>query len=319
MRTDVHTHLVPPIPAAVLASVGLDARDGAVAAGDHVVGPRDLYRPERLVEWLRGAGLDRALVSVPPPLYRQHDDPRVAAAWVRAVNDALLDVTAAHEALVPLGHLPLEHPAVALAEAERLMSDGWAGLSGCAGGRSVSLADDAFEPLWTLLTTRDRPLLLHPGATPDMRMRDFYLENLLGNPVETGLAVAQLLLGGVLDRHPSLRIGLVHCGGVAPALVGRWQRGVDTARPGIDRPSADLASEARRLWVDALAHDPSAVDLAIAVVGEEHVLVGSDWPFPMGSADPIGLVSHRGPDAVRRMSTDNAARFLGEDAPKRDG
>jgi len=312
VRTDVHTHLVPPVPADALSAVGLARRDGRVAAGDTPVGPPDLYRPDRLVTWLDEAGLDRALVSVPPPLYRQQEDPSVAGAWARALNEALHAATAPHGALVPLGHLPLEHPEAAGAAARRLLAGGWAGFAGCAGGRSVSLASPRLEPLWELLTTADRPLLLHPGATPDDRLQEFYLGNLLGNPVETGVATAQLLFGGVLDRHPTLRVALVHCGGVVPTLLGRWQRGVLTARPGVDRTDADLRVEARRLWVDALAHDPAVVDLAVDVVGEEHLLVGSDWPFPMGTRDPLGLVAHRGASAVHRAAVENAAAFLGE-------
>jgi len=80
--------------------------------------------------------------------------------------------------------------------------------------------DPALEPVWSALGARRKPLVLHPGESPDARLGPHYLSNLLGNPVETGVAAAQLVLGGVLTRHPDLQIVLVHRGGVLPAVVG---------------------------------------------------------------------------------------------------
>ncbi|WP_166345681.1 amidohydrolase family protein [Phytoactinopolyspora limicola] len=311
-RTDVHTHLVPELPDAAVGAVGLAFEGERLLVDGHLLGPADLYRPDRLAAWLPTAGLDRALVAIPPPLYRQGDDDAGAAAWAQALNDGLAATTRAYESLVPLGYLPLEQPTAALAEAERLVSSGWAGFTASAGARSVSLASPSLRPLWRLLAQANRPLLLHPGPAPDSRLDEFYLGNLLGNPYESGLAAAQLLLGGVLDDHPGLRVALVHCGGVLPVLLGRWQRGVDTTRPGIDRTDADLRTQARQLWVDCLAHDPAVLDLAVGVVGEEHVVIGSDWPFPMGTDDPVALVSHRGEVSTDQITRANAAAFLGE-------
>ncbi|GAA1649575.1 amidohydrolase family protein [Georgenia ruanii] len=316
-RTDIHTHLVPVPAADVLAAAGLRAAGGRLAAGEHIIGPPSLYAPERLVEWLARAGLERALVSVPPPLYRQHLAREQAERWVRALNDGLRELTRAHQALVPLAYLPLEHPDLALAELGRL-GETSVGFTASAGGRSVSLADDRLAPLWDGLVALDAPLVLHPGASPDERLEELYLGNLLGNPVETGLAAAQLLLGGVLERHPRLRVALVHCGGVLPAVLGRYQRGLDTDRPGVPRRDADLRGEAARLWVDCLAHDAGALDLAVDVVGEEHLLVGSDWPFPMGTDDPLALLAHRGPGVADRVAADNAAAFLGAAAGREE-
>ncbi|MPV36901.1 amidohydrolase family protein [Georgenia subflava] len=309
--TDIHTHLIPVLPADVLAASGLRDVGGRVAVGDHVIGPEEIYEPASLVAWLERVGLERALVSIPPPLYRQGLEFADAARWVPAVNDALAASTESHPALVPLVYLPFEHPELALAEIDRVGA-GCAGFTAAAGGGSVSLADRRLDQVWRRIVDLDAPVVLHPGASPDQRLTQFYLGNLLGNPVESGLAAAELLLGGVLDRYPELRIALVHCGGVLPAVLGRYQRGVDARRPGVGREGADLRREAARLWVDCLAHDPRVVDLAAEIVGEEHLLVGSDWPFPMGTDDPLGLLGHRGAAAVSRAASSNAAVFLGE-------
>jgi aminocarboxymuconate-semialdehyde decarboxylase len=313
VRVDFHVHLAPDLDdeqAAVLVIARDD--EGRLVLDGHAVGPPDLYAPDRLLAALAANGLDRAVVSVPPPFFRQDLDAEAAAAWVRAINDGLAAVAAAHDQLLPLAYLPLEHPEAAIAEARRLREEGgWAGFCAAAGGRSVSLADDALAPLWRALDQDAALLLLHPGATPDRRLEEFYLHNLLGNPVETAVAAAHLVFGDVLPTHPRMRVLLVHCGGCVPDLVPRWDHGVATHRPGL-RPLTEPPSTAvRRFFVDCLVHDPGAVDRAVEVFGEDKLVLGSDWPFPMGTKDPVALIAHRGAEFVERVATVNARVALG--------
>ncbi len=298
--------------------IALDAtRDGGgrLTFAGHAVGPPDLYRPERLVADLDARDLDRAVVSVPPPFFRQDLDADRAATWVRALNDGLEKAVGTREQLLPLAYLPLEHPDLALAEYRRLRGTGrWVGCCASAGGGSTSLADDSLAPLWRALEEDGALLLLHPGSSPDPRLEEFYLHNLLGNPVETAVAAAQLVFGDVLPRHPSLRVLLVHCGGCVPDLVPRWDHGVATERPGL-RPLTEPPSTAvRRLFVDCLVHDPGAIDRAVEVFGADRMVLGSDWPFPMGSEDPVGLIAHRGKPFVHQVAVDNARAALGASA-----
>jgi aminocarboxymuconate-semialdehyde decarboxylase len=289
---DLHTHLAPTV--------------------DDRVGPADLYRPDKLLAHLDAAGLDEAVVSIPPPFYRQNLASEAATAWARAVNDGLLAVTDAHERFTPLAYLPLDDPGAALKEYLRLREDTrWGGVTAAAGGSSVSLADDRLDPLWDALNRDARTVFLHPGSSPDNRLAPFYLANLLGNPVETTLAAAELVFGDVLVRYPAVRVILAHCGGLLPAVVGRWQRGVDTARPGIPPLSEPPRVAVRRFYVDCLAHDPAVVDLAASVFGEDKVVLGSDWPFPMGTNDPVDLVAHRGEDFATATAIENACTALG--------
>ncbi|MFV0253467.1 MAG: amidohydrolase family protein [Beutenbergiaceae bacterium] len=316
MRTDIHTHLIPSIAPDLAAVAGLDATEHGLVADGHTIGPPALYRPAQLRDWLRHAGLARALVSVPPPLYRQELRHREAHLWVSGLNDALRADLAGSTRLIPLGYLPLEHPAEALAEATRLIDAATVGFAAAAGGRSRPLDDPELVPLWQLLQDTGRPLLLHPGASPDARLAAHYLHNLLGNPVETTLAAAQMLLGGVLTQFPGLRVALAHCGGVLTAVLGRWQRGVDTHRPGLRLPAHALRAQAQSLWLDSLAHDHRQIDAAIEIVGPEHLLVGSDWPFPMGDSDPLATLRNLGAPMVEQIAVRNAHRFLhGVDRP----
>jgi aminocarboxymuconate-semialdehyde decarboxylase len=281
---DLHTHLAPLLPSAI---AGVEpTADGRLVVDGHRIGLPGLYEPERLVSGLHGNELDEAIVSIPPPFFRQHQDPEAAAGWAAAVNDGLLAVTAGHAELTPLAYLPLEHPAAARAEYERIRADTrFAGVVGSAGGASASLADPALHPLWDALHADARLLLLHPGTSPDRRLDEFYLSNLLGNPVETAVAAAQLVFGDVLARWTALRVLLVHCGGCVPGLVSRWQRGVETGRPGVAPLTEPPRVAVRRLYVDCLVHDHRAVDHAV--------------------------VAHRDPAFVATVATANANAALG--------
>ncbi|MBP2389049.1 amidohydrolase family protein [Aeromicrobium fastidiosum] len=309
--TDVHTHLAPAIG-------GLDALEGVQVVGDtvsidgRVAGPAALYDEAALLGWLAERGLDQAWVSVPPPFFRQGLDPQGTSAWVAALNDGIAERLARHDALHPLAYLPLDQPEVALAEIARLGGDPrFSGWCAAAASGSLRLDDSRLAPVWDALEAGDRPVLLHPGATPDRRLDHHYLANLLGNPVETTVAAAELVFGDVLGRRPLLRIVLVHCGGAVPALVGRWQRGVDSARPGVQPLTIDPREAVRRLWVDCLAHDAALLDLALSAIGGDKVVVGSDWPFPMGLDDPLGSLQHLSAETVHAISHRNVTTLLG--------
>lgn len=272
---DVHTHLAPVL-------------DADLASQVHG-GMQQLQQPERLVAYLDEVGLDRALVSPPPPFYRQGQGADACAAWVDAVNAGLVERCADHPRLRAVPYLPLDQPEVASDVYARVRARG-AVVTGAAGGLSHRLDADAFTALWRMLAEDGATLLLHPGTSQDARLAPFYQENLTGNPLETTVAASQLVFGQVLTAFAGLRVVLVHCAGAVPMLVGRWRRGIATSRPGLPDPPVDLDAQLRGIWFDSVAHDAAAMRLAVAVLGEDRLVMGSDWPFPMGSTDPCADV-----------------------------
>ncbi|MFI0354178.1 amidohydrolase family protein [Actinomadura sp. 9N407] len=305
--TDVHTHLAPRfdrLPEGIV-------RDGAVYELDgERVGMPGLYQPAWLQNWLDERGIARAWVSAPPPFYRQGLGDSTAA-WVQALNDGLAAAIDGQERLGLLVYLPLDEPEAALAEIARWRGRDAVGWTAAAGGGSRPLDDETLTPVWQALAASGRPVLLHPGSSLDRRLDRYYLSNLLGNPVETTVAAAQLVFGDVLGRHRELKIVLVHCGGAVAALSGRWQRGVDTARPGVAPLTLEPRAAIRRLWVDSLSHSAGLLDLAIEAFGPDRVVLGSDWPFPMGSDDPLRELQKLPKDVGERIASDNAAYLVG--------
>lgn len=155
----------------------------------------------------------------------------------------------------------------------------------------------------------DVAVLVHPMQLARPEWTSYYLTNLIGNPVESATAAAALTLGGVLDEIEGLRICLVHGGGCAPALVGRWQHGwqqrADVRSAGTRAPREAFAD----LWFDTLTHDVPTLKLLAAQADPTHLMCGSDYPFDMGTHDPLQLPHAAGiDDAVLET---NARAFLG--------
>ncbi len=283
---DVHAHLIPADAERLAGLPGVIFDGGTMTIDGAKVGIKALFQPEALIAWMDERGVARALVSAPPPTYRQHLDAADAAAWCAYLNDGLAAICARWpDRLQPLFHVPVEHADLAV-EIVRTRGGG-AGFSLAAGGdTAVCFSDAALEPLWQVLNARKAFVFLHPGHCADERQGRFYLENLLGNPCETAIAVGHLVFGGVLARHADVRFCLAHAGGVTAMVAGRWQQGFDTARPGVDTGLPPPRAQLRRFTVDTIAHDPAALALAAEVFGPDNIRFGSDWPFPMGLLDP---------------------------------
>lgn len=208
--------------------------------------------------------------------------------------------------LRPFAYLPVEEPELAGKIAADL--DGqWAGaVAGTELGR-LCYASDRYDGLWQTLSDKGLPLFIHPGSSPDQRLDSFYLSNLLGNPVETTIAATNLVFAGVMHRFPGLKVILAHGGGCVAALCGRWQQGVATERPGIPPLALEPRHAIRRFFVDSLVHSPAYLAAIIQIVGDERVLLGSDWPFPMGTASAdhdLGHLSHAQKIKLRKTNAE---------------
>lgn len=306
---DIHAHLVPVEPERVEAfgGVSFDRDDGTLTVDGHRIGVAALYRPEELVAWMDRHRVGRALISAPPPTYREALRGEEAVAWAAYLTTGLQRIAdRVPDRLSVLAHVPTADPGAALDAASAALAAGHRHFSLPAGGPGApALSDPGFAPLWRELDRAAAFAFFHPGECADGRLSAFYLSNLVGNPYETTVAVAHLVFGGVIERYPAIRFGFAHGGGAVALLAGRFARGVETARPGIVSGQASPRDLLRRLCVDCILHDPAGLDLVEEGFGSGQVLFGSDWPFPMGLPEPHEQLAGLSAARRRRIFCDN--------------
>ncbi|MFF4628961.1 amidohydrolase family protein [Streptomyces griseorubiginosus] len=323
---DVHAHvLLPEVDALVAGLPGLaearalDARRNGPAALA-VSGPMVRERAPRMTDitarlaTMDAQGVDVQLVSPSPSHYHYWADEETAEKVFRRANEA----TAAHCAQAPerlhgLGLVPLQHPEQAVRALEHALEQGLSGveISSHAPGRELS--DPAYEPFWTRAAHRGAIVFLHPfGCTLDERLDQWYLSNVVGQPVENAVALSHLIFSGVLDRHPGLKLIAAHGGGYLPTHIGRsdhaWSARSDAGAGCAHLPSSYL----KRLYFDSLVHDPHVLRELVRVAGADRVLLGSDYTFDMGAEDPVAaLRAARLPDSdFHAIRGANAAALL---------
>lgn len=326
---DVHAHMAAAGTLAAMREVHPGGVPELDRDGDHVYfrypdgvvngpAPRGIVDLDRRLEEMDAAGVDHQVVSARPQLFTYDLPADLAARLAALANDALVEAAVQHpERISAMISLPLQSPAAAVAEIDR-----WAGERAVRGvlvdsnvaGRD--LGDDHFDPVWAALEAADLPVLVHPyqaDVVGKERLTKHYLFNLVGNPADTTIAVANVVFGGVLDRFPGLRWGFVHGGGVAPYLIGRWDHGWRRRAVTRERIPDRLPSELlRRCWFDCLVHEVATLRYLGDLVGWDRIMLGSDYPFDMGLTDPVGFVDQVGLPAEERAGvlSGNAAGFL---------
>lgn len=326
---DVHAHvLLPEIDALVAHLPGhaeakeLDARRNGSAALA-VSGPMVRERIPRLTDAavrlaaMDAQGVDVQLVSPSPSHYHYWTDEDTAEKLYRLANEATAaHCSAAPERLRGLGLAPIQHPEQAVRALDHALEQGLAGveISSHAPGRELS--DPAYEPFWTRAGESGALVLLHPfGCTLDERLDRWYLSNTVGQPTENAVALSHLIFSGVLDRHPELTLIAAHGGGYLPTHIGRsdhaWSARSDAGAGCAHLPSSYL----KRLYFDSLVHDPHVLRELVRAAGADRVLLGSDFPFDMGTEDPLGALraAHLSDADFHAVRGGNAAALLRKD------
>ena len=322
---DVHAHaLFPAVEAAAATHPGharqreLDLRgSGTESAAVNqeqlaTIGPL-LTDPAQRLAAMDRAGVDVQVVS-PMPLYHYWADVSAAERLTRLTNESMAALVEQHpHRLVGLGTVPLQHPDLAVAELTRAV-DAY-GLRGVQIGTLAGvreLADDALEGFWARAEELDAVVFVHPwGCTLGERLDRYYLSNVVGNPVETSVALSHLVFSGLLDRHPAVRIVAAHGGGYLPTYLGRsdhaWR-----VRPESQRSIEPPSSYLRRMWFDSLVYTPMALQHLVEAVGPDRVVLGSDYPFDMGVDDPIDRLTAAGLEPAQQQAIrgGNAANLL---------
>jgi aminocarboxymuconate-semialdehyde decarboxylase len=298
LTVDVHTHFVPfDVIADAWRGVGFDGiraeRGGGTEWLVHRQGfrfpvPPVFYDAEARLASMDERGISHAVLSIAPQLFMYWTEPGEAAGFCRAANDDLAAFAAGSAGRISaVATLPMQDPAAAVAELTRAVTE--LGMRGAEIGPHVDglpLDDPAVRPVLAASVDLGVPLIVHPYyVAPRPGLEDFYLTNLIGNPLATTVCAARLIFSGLLDELAALRLVLLHGGGYLPYQIGRLDHGHQVrpeAQGCAHPPSAYLA----RFWFDTVTHAPAPLRLLTELAGTSHVVYGTDFPFDM-AAGPL--------------------------------
>jgi len=321
---DMHNHFIAPEVVDFLAREGkhfatrMVERDGRrflliqEKAMRPIDGPISNAR-ERIADMDR-EGVAAQAVSCVPFLMYPDVDAALGLAIAQVNNDTMAVLGAADPAhFVPLASVPMQDPAAAAKELERAAKLGLRGVEIPPKVVERQLDEPDFEVFWDAAEALRMVVCIHPfEAAPAGALSRYFLGNLVGNLYDTGLAAALLIYGGVLERHPNLRVVLYHAGGALPALVGRLDMGyrlVPECRSAIPRPPSSYAIQ---FYFDIIAHSRGMLSYLVKTYGANRFVVGSDYPLPAGIAHPVDEVKALGlePGDENKILGANARELL---------
>lgn len=320
---DIHCHLGVPAAETLIRSQITDppnplafTSDASKAVNGKLfarLGPK-LNGVDQRIEDMDALGVDIQAISPSPGQYYYFAPPELGREASQLINDGIADAVSRHpERLVGMGTVPLQNTEMAISEMRRCVNNlGLRGIEVSSNVNGEELADPRLRPFFAAAEELGILLFLHPlGFTHGQRLSEHYLDNILGNPIESTIALSHLIFGGVLDAHPGLKLCVAHGGGYLPGYWGRMDhafRAREDCREHIHRePSTYL----RQVWLDTLVFDQDELDSLVRTHGADKLCLGTDYPFDMSEPDPVGFHARLNEEAKAKILGLNACDLLG--------
>lgn len=255
--------------------------------------PEGGHNVDRRLEDMARTGVDCQAVSQWPAMFLYEIPAEVSIEFSKVQNEQFAELKKQHPGkFAPLAAVPLQDGQAAADELERAVKV--IGLHGVATGTSVAdqpLDSEHLEPFYAKLNELQVPWFIHSyGAVRTKEFGKYYLNNFVGNPLETTIAVCSLIFGGVIERYPNIRCWTPHAGGYVPYQFGRYDHGYqwrDEPKVIIDRKPSEYLGAFK---FDIIAHSKPALNYLVQAFGPEQVYLGTDYPFDMGLPDPLGTI-----------------------------
>ena len=325
---DMHSHFFPALTReaaraadaerAPWLAIGRDGIEGQIMIGERPFRPvyRALWDPDYRVAELDRQGVQTQVVCATPVMFGYAWEARKAAAWAAQMNDLAVAFCAGHPTrLKPLSQVPLQDLDLACAEVSRAQAAGCVGVQIGNHLGDKDLDDEQLVQFLIHCANESIPVLVHPwDMMGGERMKKWMLPWLVSMAAETQLGMLSLILSGAMERiPPSLKICFAHGGGSFAYLLGRadnaWKHR-DIVRKDCPRPPSEYA---HRFHVDGIVFEPGALRLLVDVMGSERVMLGSDYPFPLGEqhiGELVRSAEFLSPAQRQGMLGGNAATFF---------
>lgn len=321
-KIDIHTHILPPeIPKfkdlfGYGGFITLQECPGCQNEVDMYDDTGKFFRrikhncttPQIRLDECDQLGVHVQALSTLPVMFCYWAKPRDGQYISQFLNDHLIGVVQNNpHRFVGLGTVPLQDPKLAVEEIRRCAGH----LDGLQIGSHINdmnLSDERLYPFYEACEDLQIPLFVHPWDMMGQdRMQKYWLPWLVGMPAETSLAICSMIFGGIFDRFSKLQVCFAHGGGSFPFTLGRIQHGYES-RP--DLCAQDCKHSPRdyigKFYVDSLTHDLSSLDYLVNLFGKEKVCLGTDYPFPLGEAEPGKLIE----EYCQKFSNDDVKTWL---------
>jgi len=265
---------------------------------------------------LEAAGMHMGVLQPTQTMFFYWAEPAAAAELTRMVNEYTAQEVRQNAArFMGLATIPLQDVNLAIKELTYAIRK--LGLSGVVTGSNVNgqgFDQEQFLPFFEKVEALDVPIFIHPNNPAGTeRVRNYYLANFLAYPLESAIAAAQFVFGGVLDRYPGLKICLSHAGGVLPFLLGRLEHGRSVRPEAQTHCRHPFPHYLKNFYVDTITFRADTLRFVLEVMPEGHVFMGTDYPYDMADIDPVGSVEAAVTDETRRAKIcgGNIAAVLG--------
>ena len=240
-------------------------------------------------------GVSKQVLSTIPVLFNYWAKSEDALETSRFLNDHIAEVVSRYpERFIGIGTVPLQDVDLALREMERCINE--LRMPGIEIGTNVNgknLSEKNLLPFFEAAEKLNSSLFVHPWEMMgENDMQDYWLPWLVGMPAETSRAICSLIFGGVMEKFPKLKLAFAHGGGSFPFTIGRIQHGFDV-RPDLVAVDNNISpgNYLGKFWVDSLVHDEKALKYLLEIIGDDKICLGSDYPFPLGEAEPGKLIN----------------------------
>ena len=328
MRVDIHSHTAP---AKYLEAIRRDPKSMGCRIEKNDQGHEaivqengrstrvrtNLIDPELRLREMAAERVDVIVESLLPPLLPLWAPIAIGVRVCQVVNDAIAEDAARYPGrIVGMGIVPMQDVGEAIRELDRLVKQHHMPsvlIPASHAGRNLD--EPEFFSFFERAQEYGVLIFIHPHevAAAD-RLKKYALANLIGNPLETTIAQASLIFGGVLERLPALKICCAHGGGYSPWIRGRWRHGQTSRHEARDVVTGPIYEYLSRMYFDTCVFDPASVEFLIKTMGSNHVLLGTDYPTPMMDAGQVSVINRI--DGLTEEDKENvlggnAARLLG--------